>query len=53
MTGEGVVMPNEDAAEVERRIAASEAKLNPSGEVGRGRRADLDRSASSSGPGNA
>jgi hypothetical protein len=35
MTGEGVVLPNEDAAEVDRRLAAFEAELKPSGEVGR------------------
>ena len=35
LTGEGVVLPNEDAAEVERRLAAFEDELNPSGEVGR------------------
>jgi hypothetical protein len=35
MTGEGVVLSNEDAAEVERRLAAFESELKPSGEVGR------------------
>ena len=35
LTGEGVVLPNEDAAEVDRRLAAFEDELNPSGEVGR------------------
>ena len=35
LTGAGVVLPNEDAAEVERRLAAFEDELNPSGEVGR------------------
>ena len=35
LTGEGVVLPNEDAAEVERRLAAFEDELNPSGEVGK------------------
>ena len=35
LTGEGVVLPNEDAAEVERRLVAFEDELNPSGEVGR------------------
>jgi hypothetical protein len=34
MTGEGVVLPNEDAAEVERRFAAFRDELKPSGEVG-------------------
>ena len=35
LTGAGVVLPNEDAAEVERRLAAFEDELKPSGEVGR------------------
>ena len=35
LTGEGVVLPNEDAAEVERRLAAFQEELQPSGEVGR------------------
>jgi hypothetical protein len=35
MTGEGVVLSNEDAAEVDRRLAAFESELKPSGEVGR------------------
>jgi hypothetical protein len=35
LTGEGVVLPNEDAAEVERRFAAFQEELKPSGEVGR------------------
>ena len=34
MTGEGVVLPNEDAAEVERRFAAFRSELQPSGEIG-------------------
>ena len=34
MTGEGVVLSNEDAAEVERRFMAFRAELQPSGEVG-------------------
>ena len=34
MTGEGVVLPNEDAAEVDRRFAAFRDELKPSGEVG-------------------
>ena len=34
MTGAGVVLPNEDAAEVERRFAAFQSELQPSGEVG-------------------
>ena len=34
MTGAGVVLPNEDAAEVERRFAAFRSELQPSGEVG-------------------
>ena len=33
MTGEGVVLPHEDAAEVERRFAAFRAELQPTGEV--------------------
>jgi hypothetical protein len=33
MTGAGIVLPNEDAAEVDRRFAAFEAELKPSGEV--------------------
>ena len=35
LTGQGVVLPNEDAAEVERRFAAFEDELQPSGETGR------------------
>jgi hypothetical protein len=35
LTGEGVVLPNEDRAEVERRLAAFQDELKPSGEVGR------------------
>ena len=35
LTGAGVVLPNEDAAEVDRRLAAFEDELKPSGEVGR------------------
>ena len=35
MTGAGVVLPNEDAAESERRFAAFQDELQPSGEVGR------------------
>jgi hypothetical protein len=35
MTGEGIVLSNEDAAEVDRRLAAFEAELKPSGEIGR------------------
>jgi hypothetical protein len=35
LTGAGVVLPNEDAAEVERRLAAYQDELKPSGEVGR------------------
>ena len=35
LTGAGVVLPNEDAAEVERRLAAFQDELKPSGEVGR------------------
>jgi hypothetical protein len=35
LTGEGVVLPNEDAAEVERRLAAFQEELQPTGEVGR------------------
>jgi hypothetical protein len=35
LTGEGIVLPNEDAAEVDRRLAAFEVELKPSGEVGR------------------
>jgi hypothetical protein len=53
LTGEGVVLPNEDAAEVERRLAAFQDELKPSGEIGRSlvRRAAflsvrLDRSVS-------
>ena len=34
MTGAGVVLSNEDAAEVERRSKAFRSELNPSGEVG-------------------
>ena len=34
LTGEGVVLPNEDAAEVERRLAAFQEELQPTGEVG-------------------
>jgi hypothetical protein len=34
-TGAGVVLPNEDAAEVERRLAAFQEELKPSGEVGK------------------
>ena len=34
-TGAGVVLPNEDAAEVERRLAAFQDELKPSGEVGK------------------
>jgi hypothetical protein len=35
LTGAGVVLPNEDAAEVERRLAAFQDELKPSGEVGK------------------
>ena len=35
LTGEGVVLPNEDAAEVERRVAAFQDELRPSGEISR------------------
>jgi hypothetical protein len=35
MTGAGIVLPNEDAAEIDRRIIALEAELKPSGELGR------------------
>jgi hypothetical protein len=35
LTGAGVVLPNEDAAEVERRFAAFQDELKPSGEVGK------------------
>ena len=35
LTGAGVVLPNEDAAEVERRFQAFQDELQPSGEVGR------------------
>ena len=35
LTGDGVVLPNEDVAEVERRLAAFQEELQPSGEVGR------------------
>jgi len=35
MTGEGVVLTDEDAAEVERRLVAFEDELKPSGEIGR------------------
>jgi hypothetical protein len=35
LTGQGVVLPNEDAAEVERRLAAFQEELKPSGEVGK------------------
>ena len=35
LTGEGVVLPNEDAAEVERRLVAFQEELQPTGEVGR------------------
>jgi hypothetical protein len=35
MTGAGIVLPNEDAAEVDRKIVAYEAELQPTGEVGR------------------
>ena len=35
LTGAGVVLPNEDAAEVGRRFAAFQDELQPSGEVGR------------------
>jgi hypothetical protein len=34
LTGQGIVLPNEDAAEVERRMAAFQEELKPSGEVG-------------------
>jgi hypothetical protein len=34
LTGAGVVLPNEDAAEIERRLAAFQAELEPEGEVG-------------------
>jgi hypothetical protein len=34
MTGAGVVLPEEDAAEIERRFAAFQEELNPTGEVG-------------------
>jgi hypothetical protein len=34
LTGEGIVLPNEDVAEVERRFAAYQDELQPSGEVG-------------------
>jgi hypothetical protein len=35
LIGAGVVLPNEDAAEVERRFAAFQEELKPTGEVGR------------------
>ena len=35
LTGEGVVLPNEDAAEVDRRLVAFQDELQPSGEVGK------------------
>jgi len=35
LTGEGVALPNEDAAEVERRFVAMNAEMGPSGELGR------------------
>ena len=35
LTGEGVVLPNEDAAEVDRRLSAFQDELKPSGEVGK------------------
>jgi hypothetical protein len=35
LTGDGIVMPAEDAAEVDRLYRSFEADLNPSGEVGR------------------
>ena len=35
LTGEGIVLTAEDAAEVERRVAAFQDELNPSGEIGR------------------
>ena len=35
MTGEGVVLPNEDAAEVDRRFAALEAEIEPTHEMER------------------
>ena len=35
LTGVGVVLPNEDAAEVDRRLAAFQDELQPAGEVGR------------------
>jgi hypothetical protein len=35
LTGAGVVLPNEDAAEVDRRFSAFQDELKPSGEVGR------------------
>ena len=35
LTGEGIVLTAEDAAEVERRAAAFQDELNPSGEIGR------------------
>jgi hypothetical protein len=35
LTGEGVVLPNEDQVEVDRRFAAFQAELAPSGEMGR------------------
>ncbi len=35
LTGEGIALPDEDAAEVERRFAAMEAELGPRTELGR------------------
>ena len=35
MTGAGVVLPNEDAEEVERRLAAFQDELKPTGELGK------------------
>jgi hypothetical protein len=35
LTDEGIVLPDEDAAEVERRLAAFQDELQPEGEVGR------------------
>jgi hypothetical protein len=41
LTGAGIVLPNEDAAEVERKLAAYQEELRPSSELGR----DLARRA--------
>ena len=35
LTGEGIALPTEDAAEVERRFEALEAEMNPNGELAR------------------